>query len=319
MKAYFNNHVTDEGYAFIDCNENWAVPMTLSYSRLRAASAVADTGSYAAAARLVGVSQPAVAQAVRELEAAYAVRLFQRHGGSLRATPAGRRIADIGARADMLFAEAERVLRQHADLESGEVRIGLGNAMPGMALIGAFQKDYPSIAIKVELGSHAQIMRALLSGEVDVAVLPDIPADGRFSIQPLVEQEVVAIVPLDHPLARLASVDLDLLARQRLIFRSAGSATQRAIDAAFRGAGLSPQPVITLDTREGVYEAVANGLGIGFVWRHGTSRQDATRRVSLEGMAARRHLEVVFALNEALSPIVSAFMAAARQFHRRHA
>jgi len=210
------------------------------------------------------------------------------------------------------------VLRQHSDLESGEVRIGLGNAMPGMALIGAFQKDYPAVAIKVELGSHAQIMRAVISGDVDVGVLPDIPVDGRFRIEPLVEHEVVAIVPLDHPLARLASVDLDLLARQRLIFRSAGSATQRAVDSAFRSAGLSPKPAITLDTRDGVYEAVANGLGIGFVWRHGTSRQDRTRRVALEGVV-RRHLEVAFVLNEALSPIVAAFLAAARNFHLRHA
>jgi DNA-binding transcriptional LysR family regulator len=185
-----------------------------------------------------------------------------------------------------------------------------------MAVIGALVRDIPSIAVSVELGSHAQIIRAVLSREIDVGVLPNIPRDGRFRRETLIEQDVVALAPPEHPVARAGRTDCATLARQRLIFRSEGSATQRAVDATFRQAGLAPRPAITLDTRDGVYEAVANGLGIGFMWRFGTGRQDQVRRIPVAEMD-QLHPETVFALAETQPPAVEAFFAQARAFHDR--
>jgi len=290
--------------------------MTITPARLRAVAAVAEAGTYAGAGRLLGVSQPAVAQHVRELERAYGVRLFTRSGGRLAPTPLARTIAELSDRLGDIEAEAERLLRRQTTLAGGSLRVGLGNSMPGMAVIGALVRDIPSIAVSVELGSHAQIIRAVLSREIDVAVLPNVPRDGRFRCETLIEQDVVALAPPDHPVARAGRTDCATLARHRLIFRSQGSATQREVDAAFRRAGLVPRPAITLDTRDGVYEAVANGLGIGFMWRFGTGRHDEVRRVPIAEMN-RHHQETVFALAESQPPAVDAFFAQARTFGRR--
>ncbi|RTM13133.1 MAG: LysR family transcriptional regulator, partial [Bradyrhizobiaceae bacterium] len=111
--------------------------MALTSSRVRAVNAVFDTGSFAAAARKLGVSQPAVAQSVRDLEAEFAVALFDRHGQNLIATPLCRRLYAATNRMQALEADALGILEQRDELAGGELRIGLGNAMPGMALIAA--------------------------------------------------------------------------------------------------------------------------------------------------------------------------------------
>jgi DNA-binding transcriptional LysR family regulator len=290
--------------------------MALSTARLRAVAAVVDAGTYAAAARLLGVSQPAVAQNVREVEREYQVRLFERRGGRLEPTPVARELAAVGGRLNVLEGEAERALRRHGAVAGARLRVGLGNSMPGMALIGALARDAPSIEFAVELGSHAQIIRAVLSRDVDVGVLPDVPADGRFRSEQLIEQEVVALAPPGHPIAAAPVTDCASLVHHRLIFRSPGSSTQRVVEAAFRRAGLDPKPAITLATRDGVYEAVANGLGIGFMWRYGTGREDRVVRLTVREMD-RRHPETVFALAEPQPSVVEAFFAAARSFRSR--
>lgn len=291
--------------------------MRLTPSRLRAVAAVAEAGTFAGAARILGVSQPAVAQHVRAIEKGYGVRLFTRSGGRLAPTPLARDMTDLSDRLEGTVAEAERLLRRQTTLAGGSLRVGLGNSMPGTALIGALVRDVPSIAVSVELGSHAQIIRAVLSRELDVGVLPNVPSDGRFRAEILIEQDVVALALPDHPVARAGRTDCATLARQPLIFRSQGSSTQKAVDAAFRRAGLDPRPVITLDTRDGVYEAVANGLGIGFMWRFGTGRTDQVRRVPIAEMN-QLYPETVFALAEAQPPAVEAFFAQARAFRTRH-
>jgi hypothetical protein len=67
-------------------------------------------------------------------------------------------------------------------------------------------------------------------------------------------------------------------------------------------------PSMVLDTRDGVYEAVANGLGVGFMWRHGTGRTDLIRRIPVVEMA-RRYEEMAFRLDEPARPITHAFFA----------
>ena len=288
----------------------------LTVSRLRAVNAVAETGAFAAAARMLGVSQPAVSQNVRDLERVFGVTLFERRGGRLEPTPLCLEVTALSERIEALRDEIGRILMRQNAIAGASLSVGLGNSMPGMALIGLFQRDFPSVSVSVELGSHEQIIRAVLNRRVDVGVLPDVPEDGRFLREVLVEQQVVAIAHPAHPLAQDESTRCADLSRHRLIFRGKGSSTQRVVDRAFRRAGLAPMPAMVLDTRDGVYEAVAQGLGVGFMWRHGTARSDAIRRIPVAEMADS-YPEVAFRLAETPRPVVAAFMAEIVRFHHR--
>jgi DNA-binding transcriptional LysR family regulator len=251
--------------------------MALTSSRIRAINAVFEAGSFSAAAKRLGISQPAVAQQVRDVETGFGVTLFDRRGNGLVATALCRQLYDVVQRLPAVEARALALLSQHSELKGGELRVGLGNALPGMALISDFQNLYPKVGINVEMGSWASIIDAVVSQRVDVGILPQIPDDGRFRREICLHQSVVAIVNAMHPLAGARRITCQELLAYPLVFRTQHSSTQRVVDGAFRRAGLEPRPTIVLDTRDGVLEAVISGLGIGFIWEHGSSRADVVR------------------------------------------
>jgi DNA-binding transcriptional LysR family regulator len=280
--------------------------MSLTSARIRTINAVFEAGTFSAAARRLGISQPAVTQQVREVEAEFGVKLFDRRGNGLVPTAICRQLATVTMRIQSAESEAVSILRQHEMLSGGELRIGLGNSMPGMTLVAAFIRAYPNISIQVEMGSWASIIDAIVDQRVDVAVLPEVPDDGRFRREVCLRQKVVAIVHTQHVLARAGSVACAELAHERLIFRTRQSSTQRVVDHAFRTVGIAVSPVITLDTREGVLEAVANRIGVGFTWQHGSSRTDTITKLDVAELSSESP-EHIFCLSDNRSKLVELF------------
>lgn len=268
--------------------------MSISAHALQALRSVAETGSFAAAARQLDLTQPGVSQHVKGLEKSYAVRLFNRTNGRLVATPICERICNAAERVLNEQSALENMLRNHGSLKNGELSVGLGNAMPGMSVVAAFNKRYPDVPLRITTGSFSKIMRAVLDHTVDVGILPNIPKDSRFRRKVLLANHVVAIASLESPLADMACIKAKDLMTQRLIFRSEGSSTQKVVDRYFRDHEVAPSAYLTLDTRDGVYEAVANGMGVGFVWKTGTGRGDDVKQIALTGGSTSSE-EVVFA------------------------
>jgi LysR family transcriptional regulator, low CO2-responsive transcriptional regulator len=211
-------------------------------SRLRAISAVAEHGTFAAAGRSLGISHAAVSQQIREMEARHGIRLFDRVKGVLHPTPVCLELSDVGQRIRHAEADATRILDRRNAQGKPRLRLGLGNSMPGIAIAATMLRRQPGLSIEVESGSHRHILGAVLRRDVEAAVLPDIPPDPRFRRHPVVTQEVVAIVAPEGPLARLDRVSLAELADLPLVFRSPGSSTQKVVDRAFGRAGLAPEP-----------------------------------------------------------------------------
>ncbi len=280
--------------------------MSLTSARLKALNAVVDEGSYSAAGRRLGMTQPAISQAVQKLEEAFSVTLFEKRGRYLVPTDLCLELAEITARMAELEEAAQDLLTRGGNLERGTLRIGLGNAMPGMALIGAFQSKVPRIHAQVQLGNYQEIIRAVLDRQVDVGILPEVPDDRRFVRRACLRQDLVAIIHPDHVLSGRKRVSLAELATHRLIFRSEGSSTQRVVDRAFQRLGMTVTAELVLETKEAVCEAVASNLGIGFMWSHGTSRQDGIRRLPVLELDDR-YEEIVFRRADTRNPIVDTF------------
>ncbi len=276
----------------------------VTLARLRAVRAVVDHGSFAAAARALRQSHAAIAQAVHALEAIQGTPLFERTGIVLKPTPLACELCEIADRITQEFAEAERVLARRDPSGRRRLKIGLGNSMPGMALIKDVLAAQRDLAVDVITGSHGDIMRAVLKRQVELGVLPDVPLDPRFRRTVLLRQQVVAIAGAHHPLAETQSTSLLALIEHPLIFRSHGSSTQRVVDRAFERSGLSPKPVLVADTRDAVYEAVALGVGVGFMWCYGTNRTDTVRRILV---CELKHdvEECLFALADERDPVVN--------------
>ncbi|QBF30183.1 LysR family transcriptional regulator [Thalassococcus sp. S3] len=268
--------------------------MSLSLQSLQALTAVAETGSYAGAARQLGLTPPGVSQHVHGMEKCYSVTLFTRDSGKLVPTPLCEQICDASERMLVEKTAVERMLSRNGSLKNGCLSVGLGNGRSGMSLVSAFSKRYPNVSLNVTTGSFQTIMRAVLNHSVDVGVLPETPKDSRFRRVELLAAQVVAIAHPESQIARYQTLTAADLMKERLIFRAEGSSTQKVVNRFFLDQGMTPTACLTLDQRDGVYEAVANGLGVGFVWRIGSRGNDDVVPIFLAG-ARTTSTNVVFA------------------------
>ncbi len=282
---------------------------SLTTSRMRALNAVLEEGSYSAAARQLGLTQPAVSQSIQDLEKAYNVQLFEKRGRHLIPTKFCLELAPVVDQIIRLEETAEVMFKRGEAVEKGVLRISFGNLMPGLQLISKFQKKYPKIQVQAEYAIASDAIDTVMESRADIGILPNVPNDGRFRTKICLTQTLVALIPLGHPLASQEQISLRDLMYEKLIFQKKGSATQRVVDDGFRDLGLKPTASLVLEKGSEVYEAVASGLGVGFLWEKGTSRKDGARRKPITEITSTYN-EMVFAKSDNKSALVDLFFSA---------
>lgn len=288
-------------------------------AQLRAFHAVATEGSFTAAARRLGVTQPTISSQVKALEDAYGVRLFERLGRGVLPTETGRALHDITRRLYTLEEEARELLDDAQALRTGQIKVGADGPHHVIPLLAAFVSRFPELDVSLEMGNAAHVMRAVRDSRIDVAVLAQPDDDPRLHAIELATSALVLFVPVEHPWAGRVTVSLASVADQRMILREAASATRRIFQQALDRAGVEPQSVMQIESREAVREAVAAGLGIGVVSRaeldpdprlHALEVDDASLTITeyVVCLQERRRLRVVRAFLE----VVEEFLEPAR-------
>ncbi|MDA7966820.1 LysR substrate-binding domain-containing protein [Ruegeria sp.] len=281
--------------------------MAVSATKLRAFAHVYEAETFSGAAQALGNSVPSVTQLIHALEKEYGVSLFVKSGRKLVPTPAADQLYPIAFDLRETEARAEKVLQNSRLGESGTLRVGIGNAYPGMAIIQKFLSAMPSVRVDVENGNWDRIMELFKTRQIDVGILPAVRDESTLQRVVCFEQRVVAVVSESHPLCGQSRISLADLKDQPLIFRSPGSSTQYQVDAALQTENLCFKPVVLSDSRDGVLEAVANGLGIGFVWEHSSFRSDNLHRIAIDELQ-NQIPEHAFAASNNASTLVQAFL-----------
>ncbi|UVJ39747.1 LysR substrate-binding domain-containing protein [Arthrobacter sp. CJ23] len=239
--------------------------MPMNMTHLRAFHLVANYGSFVAAARAAGVSQPTLSEQVRLLERRHTARLLQRVGRSVELTPLGRSLFTVTARIFAAEKEAEGILARAQHAMSGELRFGTDAPINAVGVLSAFRRLHPGVAVQLVSGNSAGIRQRVLSGTVDVGIIADETPHPELTARTLSTQDLVAFVRNDNPLAASKTISLRDLVTQPLIIREVGSVTRRSIEQALSQAGLQPEEVLETDSREAVQAAVMAGLGIGVI------------------------------------------------------
>lgn len=247
----------------------------MSYSQLRAFDAVARAGSFSRAAQMLGVTQPAVSLQVAGLERAYRTDLIQRGGAkgsqALSLTADGQALFALTRQMFGIEAEIEDFLSNSLKLQRGHLRFGADGPHLALDLVAAYRKLYPRITIELVLGNATETWTALLQSAVDIAILANPPEDIRIGYVPVVEQDMMLLVPRGHAFAKLRDIGLKELAGAPVIFREHGSNTQRTLELRLKKARLTLQPILTVGSREAMIEAVTRKIGIGFVFDRETN------------------------------------------------
>lgn len=239
----------------------------MRHTQLRSFHAVAALGSVTAAAAQLNVSQPTLTAQIRALEEDYSVELFVRAGGRLRLTEAGTQLQEITRRMFAEEADARHFLTESRELRTGHLRVGAVGPFHVTEMLVAFHARYPQIEISVSVGNSHDVLKSLTDFRSDVAVLAHVEKDARLWISQYSKDRIVAFGRRDHPLFAHQRKGLSIheLHGLRMVMREHGSNTRRATEEALVKAGVKPDIVMEIGSREAVREAVAMGVGFGVV------------------------------------------------------
>src|SRR6266550_8575515 len=159
-------------------------------TRMRLLIEIERQGSVSGAAAAIGIGQPSASQHLRLLEAAAGQRLVERTGRGSRLTDAGQVLAARAAQALATLGAAEEELGALAGLQTGTIHLGASTA-PGVYLLpdtlGCFRRDFPGVSVEVEIAPSGEILRRLLAGRLQLALVGARGADPRIVLEPLVE------------------------------------------------------------------------------------------------------------------------------------
>ncbi len=227
--------------------------------------ALCETRTMVAAARRLGLTQPAISQVIADLENRVGVTLFDRLIRPLALTPSGLVLRD---RAAFLLSEARQIgplLRQGSDTRLLLVRIGLVDSLQRAAL-PALAADLAGRATQAVFhsGLTASHSTALLTRQIDLSLGVDDLADIQgLERWPLIEEPYMLLCPAGLPPPESVEQMGELASRLRFIRYTSRSGTGADIERHLRRLRLELPPGLEFDTPYGVSEAVAMGQGWG--------------------------------------------------------
>src|SRR6185295_3964880 len=289
--------------------------------QLRAFVAIAEAGTFTAAAQRVHVTQAAISMQIRQLENELGVKLFVRAPRRVALTEAG----------EQLLQRARHILRDHdaavdevaelAGTQRGRLRIGSASAgvttdvLP--KLLKEIRKQHAGANLSLISGTSDALVNQLLNGDLDLAFV-SLPVEARgINTERLSQDQLVAIASPRHKLAKQKTVSAYTLAGEKLILGERGGNTRRLIDQFFEQAGVTLQVSMELSRQAAIRRMVEEDMGVGIVPLESVREEvDKGRLVRwwIEGAQINWELGIARLTGGYEAPITQTFIRLARQY-----
>lgn len=285
----------------------------MDFDQLETFLEVARHASFSRAAERRFRTQPAISSQIRALEEEVGAKLFDRSGGKVALTGAGKIFQQytektLEARKIMLvtIAETERVPR-------GEIVVGAneGTCLHILPEVFAeFRKLYPEVGVQISRLERAKILESIIDNSVDFGVVSTPVDDKRLTVVAIHRDELVVIVPPNHPLGGTQKAAIADVARFPLLLPKLGR-TRDSLEDLFHERGLKPKIAMELDSSELLKRFVAADVGVGFIARSNVIedvKAGALAAIPISDSSIRRDLALVFRKDKALSRAAVAFI-----------
>ena len=224
-----------------------------------------EYGSFTKAAEILNYSQSGISRMINDLEKEWKITLLERNRTGVKLTSDGSRLLPY---AKSLCEEYQKLQIQVDDLhgvQSGIIRIGTFSSVATHWLpniIKAFQKDYPGIDYELLLGDYTEIEEWIAEGRVDCGFLR-LPTRPEFETIYLEQDNLLAILPENHPLAKCDKVPLADLCHEPFMLLEKGAKAE--ISEVFERNHLTPQVHFTTWDDYAIMSMVESGLGISIL------------------------------------------------------
>jgi DNA-binding transcriptional LysR family regulator len=270
--------------------------------RIRVFRTVARHLNFSRAAEELFLTQPAVTQQIKALEDELRVPLFDRAGGHISLTPAGKALLPVAEKMKALSGEALAAVAGAYGQHAGELSVGASQTIGQYLLpkfVAGFLHTNPNVRITARSGNSDAMLEALVAREIQLALIEGPEQRKDLHIEPFMEDHMVRVVPASHDWAN-QEIEPDDLTSQPLLMREFGSGSRRVVEHALTSIGIKPKDLkilMELDSTEGLLSAVEAGLGITFVSRWAVRNQLALGTLVLarvRGLKLSRRLSMAY-------------------------
>jgi LysR family transcriptional regulator for metE and metH len=244
--------------------------LDLEVRDLRLVEAIAETGSVTKAGTRLHVTQSAASHQLRDLERRLGAQLFLRLRRRMVPTPEGEIVVEAAGKLLRELGEVEARVRGMGDGTNGLLRLTTEcytcyHWLP--RLLRSFGELHPGVDVRIVLEATERPLEALLDGTLDVALVHRPLRDRRVVESPLFDDEFVAILKPDHPLAGRAYVEAEDFAGEHLLVYAAPREELVVFEQVLTPAGVVPRKVSHLQLTEAILEMVENGIGVSVLAR----------------------------------------------------
>jgi DNA-binding transcriptional LysR family regulator len=239
----------------------------MNIDQLKAFHKVARTGSFTKAADELFLTQPAVSQQIKSLEASFGVLLFDRSNKKVRLSNEGEILLAYTNKLFNLFEEIEILFDQFEGLRKGRITLG-STAVLGTyflpRIIGRYSKQYPGIDIDLRMGNSQMVHNWVIEGSVDLGFAGKMKSHPRLKRIRIHREMLLMVCSKDNLLAQKKSVRVDDLGDTPFIWREKGTQTRSLVKDWFdtHTHEKFPQKSIELQNLEAAKRTVIEGYGV---------------------------------------------------------
>ncbi len=255
--------------------------------RLQVFHTVARVMSFTKAAEILHMTQPAVTFQIKQLEDAFNTRLFDRTHNKITLTEAGRVVYDYAEQILESYAKMANDVKDLTGDITGALVIGASTTIAEYMLprlLGVFKKQFPDVTLRLQVGNTDAIVSMVENNLLDLGIVEAPVYNKNLEVITCRLDELVVIVPPDHPLATFDTIRPEQLTPYPFILREEGSGTRVVIDEYMRNEGINLidfDIIMELGSPESVKMAVESEVGVAI-----TSRTTLSKELKLGSLKA---------------------------------
>lgn len=289
--------------------------MKVTISQLLIFEALAKTNSYTAAAKSLGMTQPAVSSQIKLLEMYVSTPLFERRSKKIVLTSTGGVLYQHIKATLMQYQNIETVIGEINNIEVGCIAISAATTCNHFIshMLADFVHEYDKISFSLDITNRAQLLRQLQNYVPDFAVMGEPPAGHGLESEKIMQNPLVMIASPNYRLAKLAKtkqIQLQDIRHAVFVMREKGSGTRATIERHFKKEGHCCKSSFEMGSNEATKHAVISGLGIGIVPLHTIKMELECKNLvilNVKSLPIMRNWHIVTRKGKHLSPAAKAF------------
>jgi DNA-binding transcriptional LysR family regulator len=286
-------------------------PITLH--QLKVFEAAARHGSFTRAAEELYLTQPTVSIQVKQLTKAIGLPLFEQVGKRLFLTDAGQELYGTSQEIFDRLNQMEMAIANLQGMKQGHLKLAVITTAKYFIprLLGPFCQHYPGVNVSLQVTNHEGLLDRMDHNLDDLYIMSRPPEGEDVEVKPFLDNPLVVIGPINHPLAQRQQIPLKALEAYPFILRERGSGTREAAQRLFKERGVDINVKLDLGSNEAIKQAILGGLGLSVLSYHTLTSVGATAELTVldvEGFPIYRQWNVVYLKGKQLSIIANTFL-----------